>query len=304
MRRLDKAAEDMSEGAAAEEQLQVQTSLTKHSLIILQCLQMVHQALAALRATVGCWQASGAAGVQVSMPTHTTIPPQQHLHLQQQQQQQQEQKERDRQEQRERQQCRMKLQKRQTELEDAQLSLQELERGVQRMLQQQPSSPQEVVDAMLQQLLWAREQTQQHLAELKAGCEQILLQDRQQQQIDHLEQAIAARALMHSIRLTARNRLQLSGCTSVACLHGLDKDEERYSADAMVAGLRGVRCGGCGLVRYCCPQHQKDDWPIHRRVCRRLAQARAAAGRAKGSSTASGGKHKGGGEMSAQQDSL
>ena len=29
-----------------------------------------------------------------------------------------------------------------------------------------------------------------------------------------------------------------------------------------------LRCGRCKVVFYCCQGHQKDDWEIHKKVCR------------------------------------
>lgn len=29
-----------------------------------------------------------------------------------------------------------------------------------------------------------------------------------------------------------------------------------------------LRCGACKTVQYCCPEHQRDDWPIHKEECK------------------------------------
>jgi hypothetical protein len=62
--------------------------------------------------------------------------------------------------------------------------------------------------------------------------------------------------------------LQLVGCSHRGCTNLAGP-----SAEGLVAGRRGVRCGGCRVARYCCPACQQADWAQHRRVCRRLAAA-------------------------------
>lgn len=39
------------------------------------------------------------------------------------------------------------------------------------------------------------------------------------------------------------------------------------------AGLKGRRCSGCRLVRYCCEACSKLDWQAHKRACRLLRPA-------------------------------
>jgi hypothetical protein len=70
------------------------------------------------------------------------------------------------------------------------------------------------------------------------------------------------------------DQLQLAGCSLPLCAKSLTA----CSAAAAVAGRRRLRCGGCGLARYCCPEHQKEDWPRHSRLCRRLAKHAAVSG--------------------------
>jgi hypothetical protein len=67
------------------------------------------------------------------------------------------------------------------------------------------------------------------------------------------------------LQRACRQRVQLVGCSNLRCanLSGL-------SAEGLVSGRKGVRCGGCRVARYCCPACQQADWPQHRRVCRRL----------------------------------
>ena len=32
----------------------------------------------------------------------------------------------------------------------------------------------------------------------------------------------------------------------------------------------GKKCGGCRVVMYCCVEHQKNDWPLHKKTCKKL----------------------------------
>jgi hypothetical protein len=80
----------------------------------------------------------------------------------------------------------------------------------------------------------------------------------------------------HSMRLVmttdmvqhaCRTRVQLVGCSNLSC----SRLSGPTSAEGLVAGCKGARCGGCRVARYCCPACQQADWPQHRHVCRRLA---------------------------------
>jgi hypothetical protein len=61
-------------------------------------------------------------------------------------------------------------------------------------------------------------------------------------------------------------RVLLVGCSNPPC-----NDLSGPSAEELVAGRKGVRCGGCRVARYCSPACQQADWPRHRHMCRRLA---------------------------------
>jgi hypothetical protein len=61
-------------------------------------------------------------------------------------------------------------------------------------------------------------------------------------------------------------RVQLVGCNHLHCTN-----LSGPSAEGLVAGRKGVRCGGCRVARYCSPACQQADWPRHRHMCRRLA---------------------------------
>jgi hypothetical protein len=61
-------------------------------------------------------------------------------------------------------------------------------------------------------------------------------------------------------------RVLLVGCSHRGCTN-----LSGPSAEGLVSGRKGVSCGGCRVARYCCPACQKEDWRLHRRVCRRLA---------------------------------
>jgi hypothetical protein len=67
-------------------------------------------------------------------------------------------------------------------------------------------------------------------------------------------------------------RMQLVGCSRTHCTN-----LSGPSAEGLVAGRKGVRCGGCWVARYCSPACRKQDWPQHWNDCRRLAAAAAAA---------------------------
>jgi hypothetical protein len=74
----------------------------------------------------------------------------------------------------------------------------------------------------------------------------------------------AAQQLQHA----CQPRVQLVGCSNLCCAN-----LSGPSAEGLVAGRKGVRCGGCHVARYCCPACQQAHWPQHRHVCRRLAKA-------------------------------
>jgi hypothetical protein len=132
-----------------------------------------------------------------------------------------------------------------------------------------PTGPQPSAAGSVQSVLCTREEQMQ-----------LLLQ--QQQPVDAAAAISALQGLLDDIAISERPRLQLVGCSWLGCKRSsaspsLGSTVATYTAESTVAGRKGVRCGGCGLVRYCCPEHQKEDWPRHRHVCRRLAQARVKA---------------------------
>jgi hypothetical protein len=76
-----------------------------------------------------------------------------------------------------------------------------------------------------------------------------------------------AQCLLSAMR-SCRPRVQLVGCGNSRCTN-----LSGPSAEGLVAGRKGVRCGGCRVARYCSPACQQAAWPQHRHVCRRLAAA-------------------------------
>jgi hypothetical protein len=75
--------------------------------------------------------------------------------------------------------------------------------------------------------------------------------------------------------LPCDQRLPLMGCGYAGCLF------EGCPNEAGLVNQRGVVCRGCGVLRFCCREHEAFAWPAHYRQCRRLA---AALGRKVGSS--------------------
>jgi hypothetical protein len=69
---------------------------------------------------------------------------------------------------------------------------------------------------------------------------------------------------------------QLLGCANLGCTTPAAAGLGGCEA-SLVVNRRGSVCGGCGVVRYCSHACALQDWPAHRRVCRRLAAAAAAA---------------------------
>lgn len=80
-------------------------------------------------------------------------------------------------------------------------------------------------------------------------------------------------ARMYKTGRVCNLQLQMAGCSLLGCCRGLNL----CTSAALAAGRRKVLCGGCGVARYCCREHQEKDWPRHSQLCRRLARARAAA---------------------------
>ncbi|KAI4735072.1 hypothetical protein E4T50_14409 [Aureobasidium sp. EXF-12298] len=50
------------------------------------------------------------------------------------------------------------------------------------------------------------------------------------------------------------NAPNVDNCTHTTC--GIHKDVKPLQ-----------RCGRCGTAAYCCPSHQKLDWPVHKSIC-------------------------------------
>jgi hypothetical protein len=68
------------------------------------------------------------------------------------------------------------------------------------------------------------------------------------------------------------------GCTAaesmvLGCGHGGCKNMDGPSEAGLVANRRGALCSRCGVVRYCSPACARLAWPLHRKVCVRLAAA-------------------------------
>jgi hypothetical protein len=74
--------------------------------------------------------------------------------------------------------------------------------------------------------------------------------------------------LHEKIKKVTITRAPLMGCGTYGCVEVFGPSETW-----LVHNRRGVLCGGCGVVRYCCPEHARHSWPTHRKVCRRLGAA-------------------------------
>jgi hypothetical protein len=86
-------------------------------------------------------------------------------------------------------------------------------------------------------------------------------------------------ALGACAQLCSGSRLQLLGCANLGCTAPLEPVLPVGGCEAsLVVNCRGSVCGGCGVVRYCSAACAQQDWPGHRRVCRRLAAAAAVRG--------------------------
>jgi hypothetical protein len=75
-------------------------------------------------------------------------------------------------------------------------------------------------------------------------------------------------------QMCSSSRLQLLGCANLGCTT-LTAPGLAGCEASLVVNCRGSVCGGCGVVRYCSAACAQQDWPAHRRVCRRLAAATA-----------------------------
>jgi hypothetical protein len=268
-----KSVMKVAEGATAADRLQAHAVLSKHRRGIRQHLEKVQQGMVEWENAVCNWQARA---VQQGdwVPTSATTAPQQ---LQPQSEQQLLQQELQELQQVQRQRQEQVLQPQQQRLQETQLSL---ERTQSKMIQFKYMVEQEQKQWQdpLRELQLEVEEQQQHQKDLQRQHQkdvQLHLQLQcQQASVDQELAVLEIRLLLCGTAFCHRQcRLRLAGCGWGACT----QQEEPYTADAGVAGRKGVRCGGCGLVRYCCPQHQEKDWPGHRQVCRLLAQARAAA---------------------------
>ncbi len=71
------------------------------------------------------------------------------------------------------------------------------------------------------------------------------------------------------LALRRARALALRACANPRCTK-LAGDSE--------AALKGRRCSGCRLVRYCCEACSKQDWQAHKRACRLLSAARTVGG--------------------------
>jgi hypothetical protein len=261
------------------EQIQMTSELVEHASGIAYHLQQVLDAVAALRTAVEGWQQRTASSMDGTVSTCDV--PSDAARSKQAQQSGGQQLSRYRQVMQELGQAQQQLQRqRRREKDKLEQRISRTQRGLQQqqdLLKQQQEDGQsgggqqmlQQYINLLQQQLLDEEQEQAQQQQVHFG----LILEQQQSAVRRLQSAV--HELAGDVHKVSNTSLHLAGCSWAGCRQ---QHKGKYSADAAVAGLRGVRCGGCGLVRYCCPQHQQADWKRHGRVCQRLAQARGAAG--------------------------
>jgi hypothetical protein len=72
-----------------------------------------------------------------------------------------------------------------------------------------------------------------------------------------------------------RDTVQHLGCANLGCTTLPPAGGLAFRQDGLAVNCKKSVCGGCGVVRYCSHSCAQQDWPRHRRVCRRLAAAAA-----------------------------
>ena len=92
--------------------------------------------------------------------------------------------------------------------------------------------------------------------------------------------AVAAESLSSPLRV----RRTLAAAAVCRCLHvcaaqgcGAKRARAKAGADSAARPRPLQQCSQCGVVYYCCSAHQREHWPSHKRECRELAAADAAA---------------------------
>jgi chemotaxis protein histidine kinase CheA len=307
------------------DKLFTQMQLVEHAANVAFNQQRMLEALRALRAAVTGWQCGCAASAGPDDDHNPDVLRQAAYPEQQQMQEEQQDKEHqltgDRQEQQQQQQqqqheqqqvdhfnqVHQEVKQQQEQLEQQlcqeQQHLEQLQLNIQQQLQHNKQAREEQQEEHCQQRQQLAAQQQQQQQQQPMGdmlqrqlrdVEELLADQEEAHAHRRLDQQVLAYdsyrcAVTHSARdVTAASRtcLRLAGCSWAGCKQ---QHKGTYSADAAVAGRRGLVCGGCGLVRYCCPQHQQADWQRHSRVCQRLARARAAAGCGTAGTTTAGG---------------
>jgi hypothetical protein len=80
-------------------------------------------------------------------------------------------------------------------------------------------------------------------------------------------EAAAPAAKRDEMAVRCARALALRSCANTRCTNMRGPSE---------GTLRGRRCGGCGVVRYCNEACSRADWRAHRRACRLLQAQRQA----------------------------
>ena len=109
-----------------------------------------------------------------------------------------------------------------------------------------------------------------------AGVIEILTELMQRSEVSSVLHKVGKRALQNIVDGDAirEQRATDAGADpswfrSAARICALCECTASQSQGARVMGLKLLKCSRCLRVRYCCKEHQRDHWPVHKHVCTR-----------------------------------